>query len=514
MKRLLLLTLAVLSLSACSHEAGIGRRFRAERALWQANWEYRNLAIRPEDVPSTRWAALAETYEAVAERYAPPSGMPPAEATEERTLEIAARSLFAAARVYEQLRDSSRVEATYARMAERFAAVPAVAAEVALAQARVAEGEGDWQRAAQHYQQVVDRVPPDPSGTGAAGVVLGLPLQIARLYARSSPSAPPAAPYARAREYYIDFVGREDGADADSVMTVEPTIRLEALGYLAEIAVDLRDYPRALAALERLEAELTSLADPPREPCEVRFAIAGVQRMAAASVSAREATLQSLLTDYPDCELAPQALMNLAESANQAGEVSAALGYLDRIVDDYGDDEDAAAEALLARGRLLENRDRWAEALEAFRSVSARYPITEAALWAPIEIAKHYDRIGDGEATATALARAERTYRDFVERYPPGPRSVFARERLIQALVLQEKHAEAVAEMERLGGELDGTRQGASLRIAAARMAYADLADTARAAGILARTGEAYADREIGAWATDQARRMRGAMNP
>jgi TolA-binding protein len=149
--------------------------------------------------------------------------------------------------------------------------------------------------------------------------------------------------------------------------------------------------------------------------------------------------------------------------------------------------------------------------LETYRSLPVLYPISEEALMAPLEIAKHHFRVGDEEATATALSQAERSYRDFINRYPPGPPTVFAREHLAQALALQLEYDSAITELLSLGDDLVGTPKGVSLLLAAARMAFSDLADTARAVAILDHTAEVYAKADVGKWASTEAARLRGS---
>ena len=79
-------------------------------------------------------------------------------------------------------------------------------------------------------------------------------------------------------------------------------------------------------------------------------------------------------------------------------------------------------------------------------------------------------------------------------------------------MALQADFDSAVTEMLSLGDDLVGTQKGASLLLAAARMAYADLADTARAATILDHVGELYAQADIGNWASGEAARLRESM--
>ncbi len=508
-----LLALALGAVS-CSTDRAIGERYRAERDLWRLDWEFRNLSIRPQDVAESQWTDLATRYEGIAERFRQPEA---AEAGEvhKQIQTIAARALFAAARIHANLQDSLRVSELFAQMSEEFDHLPEVFGEVELARGNIAESQGQLAEAAAHYQHVVARIAPEPGAASAAGMVLDLPLRIARLQARadmdarqvgSGDAAPaaaevPATYHEVARAYY-EQLAREHPDDL---------IGAQSQARLADVAADLGDWDQALESLRRLESLLLTLQEPPREPCTVRFAIAGLQRRAGTDPAEVARTLNSVLADYPDCEAKPQVLMALAESAAAQDQVEEALGHLDAIVEQYDDDPELASQALLNRGQLLESRERWAEALEVYRALPSRYPLTSAALQAPLRIAQHYQRNNEEESMRSALSRAERHYRDFVTSYPPGPLTVFARERLIETLLGQERYDDAIEESIRLGDDLAGSQEGVSHLIAAAGIARNALADSIRAAEILDHVAEVYSQASVGEWAGSEAARIRGS---
>jgi len=489
--------------TSCGRDLDIGRRYQTERELWRTDWEFRNLAIRPQDVSEAQWAALAQRYEGIAERIMQVQTSTQQTEIRDEVQSLAARALFAAARVHAQLRDSIRVEQLFGRMAQDFGHLPQVATEVALAQASIAESKGQLREAADFYQSVVERVEPQPGAAGAAGMVLDLPLRIARLRAQEQGADREEARvhFGLARAYYEQLIGRHEG----------DLIRIEAQDRLALLSADLGDWDTALRSMRDLEAQVLTMDRPPREPCEIRFAIAGLERRAGKDPAEVRRTLESVLTDYPKCKVAPQVLLALADNANQRNQVEEALGHLDRIIREFRTDEDAAPQALLFRGRLLASRDRWPEALEIYRTLPGQHPLSEPALLAPLEIAQHYHQAGDERAATAALEQAERGYRDFVAKYPPGRHTVSARQHLIQALLLQEKYEPAIDEYVSLGDDLKDTPQGASLMLAAARVARDALADPSRAAGILDHVAEVYSQADIGRWAASEAARLREA---
>jgi tetratricopeptide (TPR) repeat protein len=506
-KRLPILYLALLALLAGCGNQLVGQRFRAERALWNANQETKRLTIRPSLVTEDQWYGLAARYEGIASEYGTVPVLP--DSTEEGIASreihiIVARALLNAAQLHSAVRDSLRMMELFERVASEFADVPQVAAEVALAQAGIAEGNGDWEKALDAYQRVLDNAPPRPGEIGVGAVVMELPVRMARIRANQAGASSPRDPfYEEAISYYETMIE----AHPDS------RVAIEARRQLATVATDLQDWNSAIQELRSLEGILETFPEPSLDPGEVRFTIASIQNQDPTKSSEEPAkTLQSILQDYPDSPYIPKTLLALANLAATEGELETSFRYLDQIREEHSDEEVDAAQAMLFRGRLLEANGRWAEALEVFRALPVHHAITESALQAHMEIVAHYKRTGDEEGTKAALEKAEREYREYIVRYPQGWTSFTARRLLAQTLALQEKYADAVTEMVDLGEALLNTRQGAALMINAAKMAYLDLEDTTMAADILDRVGTLYARAELGRWASSEATRLRGEM--
>lgn len=496
-----ILTGLVLLAAACGTDGNIGVRYRIERELWQANWEFRNLTIRPQDVGDAQWAALARRYEGVAENASRVQGEGKEAGMVEQVQTLAAQALFAAARIHEQLQDSTRADELFTRMKRDFGHLPQVAAEAALAQGSVAESRGRLLEAAGLYESIVESTTPRPGDAGAAGVVINLPIRIAHLRTREAGGTREdlARYLVPARDYYDRLLRDHD----------EDLIRIEALDRLALISVDLGEWDAAIWHMRGLEEQLRGMATPPRDASEVRFAIARFQSQSGAGSDAVRRTLESLLEDYPGSIVTPQALLALSENANERDQIEEALGYIDRIISEYRTDEDIAPQALFLRGRLLASRGRWGEAETIFRALPSQHPLSEPALLAPLEIASHYHNAGNDGAATQALEQAERGYRDFIQKYPPGRYTVSARQRLIQTLLLQEKYDQAVDEHISLGTDLRGSPQGLQLMVTAAGIARDMLGDPARAAEILERVAEIYSGDEIGEWASEEAALLR-----
>lgn len=501
---------AVVGFLAGCGGAGIGRRYQAERELWKAQQEAQRLSIQPRLVEHDTWRRLASTFEAIAAGNAsvePGDTDTPTGKISADIRAISARALISAAQIYAGVGDTLRMMATYERVRQEFDDLPQATSEVALAQGRIAEARRDWSAAASAYETVIQRIEPNPGESGLAGMVLDLPLRAARLRATAAGDTTAAGRsphYAKARTYYEDQITRHP----DTAVAAECRI------HLAEMDNDLGNWTQAIGRLGEAEKEIAALDPPPRDPAEVRYTIGMIQAGRQGQAEAAKNTFESLVTDYPESKMAPRALIAAASVVSRSGDVESALGYLDRVRDDYPQAETQAAQAMLIRGRILERNDRWGEALKVFRALPTEHPVSESALAAPLEVVAHYSRMNDTTAVNQELARAEASYREFLDRYPPGPATVSARQKLVQTLSLQSRYGDAVQELVGLGKSLGPTSQGAQFLLQAAQMSIVQLADTARTADILEYTGQLFSDAEVGRWALSEAKRLRNELSP
>jgi hypothetical protein len=88
-------------LASCSRDQDAGRRYRAERELWQADFQQRELSVRPRDVKKEQWLALAGRYEGIADRHTRGLGAASSNSQSRQGLQaVAARALYSAAQLY------------------------------------------------------------------------------------------------------------------------------------------------------------------------------------------------------------------------------------------------------------------------------------------------------------------------------------------------------------------------------------------------------------------------------
>ncbi|HET9233771.1 MAG TPA: tetratricopeptide repeat protein, partial [Candidatus Eisenbacteria bacterium] len=383
MKPVAALVLFVLLAAGCGGDTDLNARFEAERALWKANAEVQRLSIRPELVTEATWRHAVAMFAAIPTRY-PARGTG---TTSEELRGVHAYALLAAARIYGSLGDSVAMLDTYARIEADYEDLPTVSGQVAFARGRVAESRGDWKGALSAYETTLARVARRSGDPGVAGAVLELPLRMSRIKvvsARDSSMAFRQEAYRDAERTYQDLVATADTLTA-----------LDARAYLADVAADNGDWTGAARYLSELETLLAGMNPPRKDPASVRYSLAQLQQRSKASPETIQATLRSLITTYPESPFAVQSRIALAYSLAQAGHLEEALPPLEEVAKAKNAPEDLAGQALLLRAQILDRSGRWTEAQQILHAIPVDHPLTESALLAPIEIVRHYERLGD-----------------------------------------------------------------------------------------------------------------------
>ncbi len=507
-RRLCLLLVLVPFLAGCGGSPGLGRRFRAERALWHADREFKQLSIRPDLTSNTDRERVAERYQEIARRYGGPAapGDTSLAAGERRT--VAARALMDAAEVYLSFGRAGRADTLFARVEQEYADLPRMAGEAAWRRGAEAERMGRNQVAVRSYARAISAVPPHPGAPGVEGIVLGLPLRVARLRAASLADTSLAARktvYEDSRAYYQRVADREPKSQAG----------LEAQSRLVDIDTDLQEWPGAISGLRRLLGEMRTSGDSlsGRDPGALRFAMAEAQRRMGARDSSA-ATLKRLVREEPRSPYAPRALLALSVLERNRGDDEAALQDLEKVTSDYPGAEDENAQARLWTADIYEKSDRWPKALEVYRSIPVEHPLTAAALAAPLRIVQHYSRVGDAEARGQALAEAEKAYKDFESRYPNRQLGLAAREQLVDVYLTEKRYPEAVQELVGIAADTRGQSRGVDAAFQAASLAVNQLGDTTRAIQILDQASGWYAPSAISNQLSGEAARLRRGGKP
>jgi len=482
------------------------QRYEAERDVWRAQRDVEQLRLRPALAGMPVWEAMAGRFEALGRTYQVPLPAAPEASILEakQTRALAARSFSRAAALRADLGDTAAALGLYQEVFTAFPETPDLVAGARLDHARLLESGGRTEGAITDYEAALAALPPRAGEPGAAGQVMQVPLHVARLRTAGDPGAESAV-YGAAAAYYRDLADREPG-------TLNAT---EARSRLVDITTDRQDWAAAVTAMRDLEAEVLRCPPPPPEDLgRIRLGIAEAQHSGLHDDDAALATLNALLRDYPTGLSAALATLALARYHGENGDVDQALGLLDGMRKDFPDQDAAQAQALLYRARLLERAKRWNEALDVLRSIPIEYPLSDAALDAPLEPVRHYRESGDEAARLQALADAEAAYRSFLGRYPVTDRRLHAREKLIQVLLAEERYTAAADELSTLSQDLGPSPAGAKALWTAARLLEVRLGDRAGATELFLSAAPRFQDTPTAALLDSELVRLREGRAP
>ncbi|NNF06289.1 MAG: tetratricopeptide repeat protein [Candidatus Eisenbacteria bacterium] len=498
--RFLMLGFLVVLLGGCYHSEFSGR-YKAEEALWKANREFTRLSIKPKLVEPEQWEALANTYQELGEKYKAtpvPSGDSPEALAAAEMRAIAARALARSGNLRASMGDSTEAEAIFRSIDQEFADIPNAQGTGLLALAQLLQRQSRTPEAIQAYEKIINTIEPAPSAQGVEGVVMFLPLRVARMKAGNAQNKAPF--YEDARAYYRNQIQNPKHAES----------AYEARSRLVDVASDLGDWNEALDQMRVMEREVTTFEDPPEDPGKIKFAMAEATRLGLGKIEEAAGILEELVAKYPESTFAARALLSLSKYEGSRENTETAINYLDRLREEYPKEDSFLAQGALYRARLLERTGDWAGALEAYRSLPVEHPLSEEALISHLEIASRYDRVGDATSRGRSLGEAEEAYRNFISRFPAEGLSYSAREKLARIYGAQKRWEEAISELESLAEALRGTPQGAAQLWAAAQLSERELKDTERAIKLYETAVTLYPNTQTGVKSAEALSRLKG----
>ena len=402
--------LALLVLAGCGDLGPLALRYRAEKALWDAQREEANLRVAAERPDSASLAKLRARYASLKARFPIPPEAPPGTRAELIRVDI--------------IRVLGNAELTGARLA-MLAREPQDALErarwVATAAGRdsflsreadlriidALQALGRYDEAVDSMWSVVDRYPPVPPRTATEeDPVLKMPGLISLLHSQLGDSAAARQDRRRALGYY------------QRLLASRPTPLLEAqvrtLAVEAQLALgDRSGALQTLAVLERLVGATPDLRE--RE-AEVLFAKGSIQAMPGGDPKAALTTYDGVVKRFPESRYAARALLESGVVLEREGKLREALARYEQTLANFPKDVDAGPIALFRGAMLKDQLGNWADAKQDLETVPVRFPKSRGALEAPLAIVAHYQRSREGEAMRAALLRAVQTYRGLIAR--------------------------------------------------------------------------------------------------
>jgi tetratricopeptide (TPR) repeat protein len=400
----------LLALTGCGNLGTLATRYRAEKALWQAQREEARLRLAGAHPDSASLARLRERYANLRTRFpVPPSAEAGTRAERIRVdiIRILGNAELTGARLAmlaRQPKDALARARWVAVTAERDSFL---SREADLRVVDALQALGRYDEAVDTMWVMVDRYPPVPPRTAQEeDPILKMPGLITALHMELGDSAAARRDRRRSVDYY------------ERLLAAQPPPLLEAqvrtLAVETQLALgDRKGALGTLAEFERLVANTPGLQE---RKAEVLFAKGSVQAMPGGDPKAALATYDRIVKEYPKSPYAARALVESGVTLERRGNLREALARYRQAVEKYAGDAVTGPIALFRSAMLMDQLGDWAGAKQDLESIPVHFPESRAALEAPFAIVAHYGRSGEGAAMRAALLRAVETYRGLIAR--------------------------------------------------------------------------------------------------
>lgn len=400
--------LLLLALTGCGNLGTLATRYRAEKALWQAQREETRLRLSGTHPDSASLTRLRGEYASLRKRFpVPPSAKPGTRAEQIRvdiirilgTAELTGARLAMLAHQPQDALDRARWVAVTAER-DSF-----LSREAELHVVDALQALGRYGEAVDTMWVMVDRYPPVPPRTAdEEDPILKMPALITALHLELGDSAAARRDRRRAVDYY------------ERLLAAQPTPLLEA--QVRTLAVETRlalgDRKGALETLAEFERLVTSTPGLQDREAEILFARGNVQAMPGGDPKAALAAYDRIVKEYPDSPYAARALLESGVTLERQGKRRDALARYRQAIEEYPDDADTGPIAIFRGAMLKDQLGDWAGAKQDLDAIPMRFPRSRAALEAPFATVAHYRRSGEGAAMRAALLRAVDTYRRII----------------------------------------------------------------------------------------------------
>jgi outer membrane protein assembly factor BamD (BamD/ComL family) len=446
--RSIALALLAVVASGCGDAALRATRYKAERLLWQAERVERRATLdEDEDVDSTEALEVREEYLRLPKEVAIPRVSGGSDSTQRIAHDIArlvVTGQLQAARL------STMAKRPDLALGDLEAVIPLAGNDTTLLRQadfhRIAiyRQFGRTQEALALMREMMNRYEPKPPVNGNEDAILAVPDAIMRILRQEGDPEGANRAIQEGLVYYRALLTRPHPPELEAQIRAR-LIHMELEGGDWEAGF------RNLEALKRVAATTPHLdyLKPELQYTEAKL----VAMRPGASKGAAVAMLDRFVKENPTSRFASRALFEAGALLEGQGKKSDALERYKLIGAQYADQPEVAPLAQFRRAMLEDQLGEWERAKNLLEAIPVRYPESQAAIEAPIAVARRYYRIGNREAGQEYLRKAIGTYEGLIARDTTTTYGAFYRWAILQCvLTLDDAPAvfKTVDEMARL----------------------------------------------------------------
>jgi TolA-binding protein len=422
----------------CGDAALRSTRYKAERLLWQAQRAEARVNLGADKPDSAALLTVRQEYLRVRREVAIPREAGTPDSTEVIRRDIA-RTVVTA-----QLQ-AARL-AVLAGLADTALQDLSVIASMAGRDTLLLR-QADFHRVAVYRQfrrtdeaiallrEMVGRYEPKPPVGGNEDAILAIPDGIVKMLRREGDEEGARLAASEAMQYYQMLLTRSYPA------SLEAQIRAR----LIRMELERGDWENGMRNLEELKRLAETSPELEGIKPELNYSEAKLVAIREGARSPRAiAMLDRFVQDYPQSAFAPRAIFEAGTLLEAQGKKREAVEKYKLVGERYPNERETAPLALFRRAMLEEQLGDWDLSKNLLESIPLRYPESQAAIQAPIAVARRYYRVGNLEAGKAALRRAIGTYEELITRDSTATYGPFYRWAILQCNVTLEDRTAAL----------------------------------------------------------------------
>ena len=427
-----------LLVSGCGDAALRSSRYKAERLLWLAERAESKANLGAGDPDSATLLQVRQAYLRVPREVA----VPPASAVPDSSEKLR--------------RDIARTVVTAQLQVARVAVLAGLPDTAIHDLSRVAAMAGtdtlllrqaDFHRVAVYRQfrrtdeavallrEMMRRYEPKPPVEGREDAMLAIPDGIVQMLRQQGDEEGARRATDEASDYFQGLLQR----------SYPPTLEAQIRGRLIRVELERGDWENGMRNLEELKRLAESTPELASLKPELLYSEAKLVAMREGNRSTRAISmLDHFVQDYPTSSFAPRAIFESGALLEGHGRKREAVEKYKLVGDRYPNEKEIAPLALFRRAMLEEQLGDWDLSKNLLESIPLRYPESQAAIQAPIAVARRYYRVGNREAGKAALKRAIGTFEELISRDSTATYGPFYRWAILQCNVTLEDRSAAL----------------------------------------------------------------------
>jgi len=465
----------IITISGCSQESADKIRYDMEKLSYQAKKISDRIAIQPDLSTSQDSLDLMAAYRLVLDNYFKYRDDPLVTADSSQAREINRLAISAQARLarlYAAQRNSDSVIAAYRRIGTDIPANKEDRAGAIMALALTYRALGQLDSCVALYDRLLAEYYPPVDSLGRVNTdLMSIPLDKIKIGQSTGESSEFYHYVMEAQQYY-------DKLRADYP---EGPLNRAAIIHTARVYALTHEWDKTLAELRNVKDSTGQIE------VQALVLMANIYNGPKKDLKRGIDIYREVLERHPDSSIIGATMLRLGSALLAEKEYEECRQILADLKRRFGRIPSLVVKAQLLYAQAFEEQGRWDRALSEYQWLMENYPYTEEAFRAALHIPEHFAEAGDNKLAEIWFDRAIESYKRAAHNKQGQATELVAYTFLADAYRRTEKWNDALETLEKISIMAPGSSIGARSLYNAARVAYNELDDSARAQEYLDR---------------------------